>query len=69
MPSLKHGSIDLARSAMLGNTMTRRCVESVALPAGFARLEYLKASSYPTITKKWMGCRIQRIGYVITWKQ
>ena len=68
MPSHKHGSIDLARSAMLGNTTTKRCVESSALPAGFAGLEYPKALSYPIISKNSMAFRTQRIGWLITWK-
>ena len=54
-PSHRVASTDLVRSATPENIMMRRCVESTALPAGFAKLEYLKASSYPIIRKKIDG--------------
>ena len=68
-PSPKGVLIDPVKSAMCEIVMMRRCVESTALPAGFAELEYLQISSCPITLKKSMASRIQRTGWLIIWKQ
>ena len=40
----------------------RTCADSLALPDGFAKLEYPLVSSYPTTIKSSTDCKIQRIG-------
>jgi hypothetical protein len=46
----------------------RNYVDSLALPVGFARLEYLLVSYYPIVIKSSMDFKIQKIGWLTIWK-
>ena len=56
----------IARQWMMAK---RNYADSLALPVGFARLEYLLVLNYPTVTKSSTDSKIQRIGWSTTWKQ
>jgi hypothetical protein len=49
--------------------IVKNYADSLALPAGFAELEYLLASNYPIVTKSSTDFKIQKIGCSIIWKQ
>ena len=47
----------------------RNYVDSLALPVGFARLEYLLVSNYPIVIKSSTDFKIQKIGWLTIWKR
>jgi hypothetical protein len=72
--SIDHGKrevmkIEAEKIAKQPRKAKRIYANSLALPVGFARLEYLLALNYPTTTKNSTDSKIQRIGWLITWKQ
>lgn len=53
---------ELKKLAKLRRIVKRNYVDSLALPAGFAKPEYLLVSNYPIVTKSSMDFKIQKIG-------
>ena len=71
--SIEHGKREavkteaekIARQWMMAK---RNYADSLALPIGFARLEYLQVLKYLTTTKSLMASKIERIGWSTIWK-
>ena len=61
--------IEAERIAQQQKIVKRNYVDSLALPVGFARLEYLLVSNYPIVIKSSTDFKIQKIGWLTIWKR
>jgi hypothetical protein len=72
--SIDHGKrevmkIEAEKIAKQPRKAKRIYANSLALPVGFARLEYLLVSNYSTVIKSSTGFKIQKIAWLTIWKR